>query len=309
LQEKLQLISISYWHEDFDNTYLKVNSSKKSLKTFKELINSDEFTSTCKFENNKLVPTLNKKYFASFPDFCGEEDCVSEKIINDYETLIEKEVAWAYFSNNWNDAIEFPYDEVQAILNTGKIPFIRMMARSEFEEGRIDPIWNLNDIISGKHDEALTTWFEEAKEIDENILVEFGTEMNGFWFSWNGTYYGKGTTTSYGDESYPDGPEIFRDAFRHIIDLSNEAEANNITWFFHFDVNNDPEEDWNDPVLYYPGDDYIDWLGVSIYGPFQRGDKYKNLNPTDLINKAHKKFQEVSKNKPYAILEFGVTEL
>jgi hypothetical protein len=51
----------------------------------------------------------------------------------------------------------------------------------------------------------------------------------------------------------------------------------------------------------------LDWS--CIYGPFKRGDKYKNLNPTDLIKKAHKKFQEVSKNKPYAILEFGVTEL
>lgn len=303
------IYAISYWHEDFDNTYLKVNSSKKSLRTFKELINTDDFSSTCKFENNKLIPTSNKKYFASFPDFCGEEDCVSKNKITDYETLIEKEIAWTYFSNNWNNKIEFPYDEVQEIIKAVKTPFIRMMPRSEFEEGRIDPIWNLKDIISGKHDEALTTWFEEAKEINENILIEFGTEVNGFWFSWNGTYYGKDTEDGYGDENYPDGAEIFRDAYRHIINLSKEVGANNLTWFFHFDVNNDPDEDWNDASLYYPGDEYIDWLGVSIYGPFQRGDKYKDLNPTDLIKKAHNKFQDISKNKPYAILEFGVTEL
>lgn len=303
------IYAISYWHEDFDNTYLKVNSSKKSLRTFKELISSDKFTTTCKFENNKLIPVSNKKYFGSFPDFCGEEDCVSEKIINDYESLIDNEIAWAYFSNNWLDTIKFPYDEVQAILNTGITPFIRMMPRSEFEEGRIDPIWNLKDIISGKHDEALTNWFEEAKNIEENILIEFGTEVNGFWFSWNGTYYGKGTKGAYGDNDYPDGAEIFRDAYRHIINLSRELEVNNLTWFFHFDVNNDPEEDWNDAKLYYPGDDYIDWLGVSIYGPFERGNKYKDLNPTDLIKKAYDKFKGISENKPYAILEFGVTEL
>lgn len=309
IQEYDDIYALSYWHEDFDNTYLKVNSSKKSLNTFKELVSNNNFISECKFENNKLVPISNKKYFASFPDFCGEEDCVSEKIINDYENLIEKEIAWAYFSNNWNNKIEFPYDEVLAILKTGKTPFIRMMPRSEFEERRIDPIWNLKDIISGKHDQALTQWFNEAKEINKNLLVEFGTEVNGFWFSWNGTYYGKGTKNGYGDNTYPDGAEIFIDAYRHIINLSRELGANNITWFFHFDVNNDPEEDWNDAKLYYPGDEFIDWLGVSIYGPFQRGDKYKDLNPNDLIEKAYKKFQDISKNKPYAILEFGVTEL
>jgi len=303
------IYAISYWHEDFDKTYLKVNSSEKSLETFKDLINSTDFISECNFEDQKLVPLEGKKYFASFPDFCGEEDCVSAKIINDYESLIEKNIAWAYFSNNWNNKIEFPYDEVQAILSTGKTPFIRMMARSEFEEYRIDPVWNLKDIISGKHDEVLTTWFNEAKDINSNLLVEFGTEVNGFWFSWNGTYYGKGTKNEYGNDNYPDGPEIFRDAYRHIIDVCNQAGADNITWFFHFDVNNDPEEDWNDPVLYYPGDDYIDWLGVSIYGPFQRGDKYNDLLPADLLEKAHKKFIELSTNKPYAILEFGVTEL
>ncbi|NPA44842.1 MAG: hypothetical protein GXO49_04845 [Chlorobi bacterium] len=303
------IYAISYWHEDFDDTQLKVNSSEASLNTFKNLINSDDYISSCKFENNKLIPIENKKYFASFPDFCGEEDCVSEKIITDYETLIGKEIAWAYFSNNWNDTIVFPYDEVQAIINTDKTPFIRMMPRSEFEEGRIDPIWNLNDIISGKHDEALTNWFEEAKNTNQNLLVEFGTEVNGFWFSWNATYYGKGETTNYGDTSYPDGAEIFRDAYRHIINLSKQVGANNLTWFFHFDVNNDPEEDWNNAKLYYPGDDYIDWLGVSIYGPMTKDEDFNEYYPADLIDKAYNKFQEISKNKPYAILEFGVTEL
>ncbi len=303
------IYAVSYWNEDFDNTYLKVNSSEKSLETFKELINSENFISECSFENNKLIPPDGKKYFAAFPDFCGEEDCVSENIISNFENLVGKNIAWAYFSNNWYEKIEFPYDEVQKIIDAGRTPFIRMMARSEFEEYRIDPIWNLKDLIKGKYDNDLTAWFEEAKNTQENLLVEFGTEMNGYWFSWNGKYYGEGTTNEYGDPDYPDGPEIFRDAYRHIIDICNDVGADNITWFFHFDVNSDPEESWNDPVLYYPGDEYIDWLGVSTYGPFQRGDRYNDLRPEDLLEKAHKKFTEISKNKPYAILEFGVTEL
>ena len=51
------------------------------------------------------------------------------------------------------------------------------------------------------------------------MLVEFGTEMNGFWFPWNGKWNGAGATTGYGDPALPDGPERFRDAYRHVHDV------------------------------------------------------------------------------------------
>jgi hypothetical protein len=301
------IYAISYWHEDFDDTQLKVNSSEASLQTFKDLVSDEVFISISQFEDNKLKPVQNKKYFGSFPDFCGEEDCVSETIISTYENLVDKPISWAYFSNNWGDNFHFPQANINAILDTDKTPFIRLMPRSEFEIYRQDPIWKLSDIINGNHDVAITNWANAAKLTPRNMLVEFGTEMNGFWFSWNGNYYGAGTTDQYGDINYPDGPEIFRDAYRHIIDLCNQAGANNLTWFFHFDVNNDPDVFWNDPIYYYPGDEYIDWLGVSIYGPMQSDEDY--VEPQILLQKAHDKFIELSTEKPYAVLEFGVTEL
>jgi len=303
------IYAIAYWNEDFDDTHLTVNSSNTSLQTFKNLVSDATFISTCQFENKILKPTADKKYFGSFPDFCGEEDCVTEARITHYENLINKTLAWAYFSNNWGDELLFPQEAVTTIINSNRVPFIRLMARSEFEEYRQDPIWKLTDIINGTHDTAITNWANAAKAVPANLLVEFGTEMNGFWFSWNGTYYGAGVTDQYGDNTYPDGPEIFRDAYRHIIDICDQAGADNLTWFFHFDVNNDPDEWWNDPTYYYPGDSYIDWLGVSTYGPFQEEENYDDYLPEDLLEKAHSKFIELSTEKPYAILEFGVTEL
>ncbi len=301
--------AVAYWHEDFDDTHLKINSSAEAQNTFREQISNPNLLSTCSFANQKLIPVPGKKYFGAFPDFCGEEDCVSVNKIQDFEMLVNKNLAWAYFSNNWWDGIVFPQEQVNIIAQTGKTPFIRMMARSEFELYAQDPVWNLIDIVNGVHDTALYNWFTAAKNTQIPLLVEFGTEMNGFWFSWNGLYYGSGTTHQYGNASYPDGPEIFRDAFRHIVDISHQAGAENITWFFHFDVHSDPDEDWNDPVFYYPGDDYIDWLGVSTYGPFSKSENIDDYKPTDLLHKAHEKCTQISTSKPYAILEFGITEM
>ena len=302
------IYALSWWDENFDNTYLKITSGKRSCKTYQKLVADNLFLSECSFLNGKLIPPTNgQKYIASFPDFGGTEDEVSSQAIYSFEESSGKPIAWAYFSNNWMDSLIFPIQDVNTILSTGKTPFIRIMFRSEFEEAQKDPTLSLLDIINGKHDAAIIAWANEAKNINHPLLVEFGTEVNGQWFSWNGIYYGGGTKDGYGQADYPDGPEIFRDAYRHIIDLCNAQGANNLTWFFHFDVNDDPEEWWNNPVYYYPGDNYIDWLGVSTYGPVQRGDDY--VKPAKLIQKAHERFLSISKNKPYAILEFGITEL
>ncbi len=301
------IYAISWWHEDFDNTYLTINSSTHSKKTYQHLVNDDLFISSCSFYNNKLIPVDGKIYHAAFPFFAGTEDEVTTVHIDEFEQLSKKEIAWAYFSNNWMDSLVFPSNSVDIIKNNGKTPFIRLMFRSVFEENQADPKYQLLDIVNGIYDPMIIAWANEATNCGTNILAEFGTEVNGIWFSWNGTFCGGATTTGYGDANYPDGPEIFRDAYRHIIDLCKQQGADNITWFFHFDVNDDPEEWWNYPTYYYPGDNYIDWIGVSTYGPFQRGDDY--VKPKELISKAYQKMLDITKNKPFAILEFGVTEL
>jgi len=303
------IYAVSWWHEDFDHTYLTINSSHHSLKTYQDLVNDDIFVTTCLFNDNtnKLMPVSNKIYLSAFPFFAGTEDEVTAEHITEFESLAKKEIAWAYFSNNWLDSLVFPKNAVDIITAEGKTPFIRLMFRSIFEENQADPKYKMLDVVNGLYDSAIVAWAQAAANCGINILVEFGTEVNGNWFSWNGAYYGGGTTGNYGDVNYPDGPEIFRDAYRRIINLCDSNGADNITWFYHFDDESEPQEWWNTPAYYYPGDDYIDWIGVSIYGPFQRGDKY--IKPRELISTAYKELKSVSVNKPYAILEFGVTEL
>lgn len=302
-----RIYAVSWWHEDFDQTYLTINSSKKTLETYREQVSDDLFITACSFSGKKLVPVPGSIYLSAFPYFNWTEDEVTVERIEAFESLAQKGIAWAYFSNNWLDSLVFPSESVAIIAGEGKTPFIRLMFRSVFEESQADPKYVMTDVVNGRYDEAIRAWADEAADCGVNLLAEFGTEVNGSWFPWNGSWYGGGTTDGYGDPDYPDGPEIFRDAYRHLIDLCDQQGAGNITWFFHFDVNDDPEAWWNTPVYYYPGDDYIDWLGVSTYGPFEQGDDY--VEPADLISKAYARFQELSPDKPCAILEFGVTEL
>lgn len=299
--------AVSWWNENFDETRLRIDTSKKSLRAYQKGIASSVFISQAQLVSKKLqAPPYGSIYHAANPDFGGTEDNVTSKSIKNFESLAKKKIVWAYFSNNWYDAIKFPLAQVNTIRKSGKLPFIRLMPRSDFNVGGPDSRYTMQKIIDGEFDKELIQWALDAKKSATPLLVEFGTEVNGDWFPWNGSYNGGGTTDLYGDRKKADGPERFRDAYRYIITLFRHHKVNNITWFFHVNASSYPEESWNEIKQYYPGDTYIDWLGISVYGPQTKEDAYVSF--TEIMNKVYPELTNIS-NKPIAILELGITEI
>jgi hypothetical protein len=256
--------------------------------------------------NFKLAPPPAGAYHSAFPFFANSEDRVSKKKIIDFETLAGKKIVWAYFSNNWLKRIQFPLQAVQTIHARGIFPFVRLMSWSRIEQDVPETVYTLPRIIDGTFDHELVLWADQARALPFPLLVEFGTEVNGGWFPWNGIYNGAGKTDSYGDPAFPDGPKRFRDAYRHIIDLFRRRGVRNITWFFHINALSWPAADWNRMALYYPGDEYIDWIGVSVYGSQTPGERWVTFQ--EILDSAYSELAAISANKPLALLEFGVAE-
>lgn len=253
----------------------------------------------------RLDPPEIGLYHAAFPDFGGWEDEVSADSIAHFEALADKEIAWAYFSDNWFEQIRFPAEEVTVIHQAARTPFIRIMPRHE-DESLPDSVYTLQAFIDGEFDDDLIQWARDARATGIPLLVEFGTEVNGDWFPWCGYWNGAGETTGYGDPGEFDGPERFRDAYRHIIDLFRLENVDNVTWFFHVDCYSWPEEEWNTATLYYPGNDYIDWIGVSCYGPQLPEDGWWWF--TEAMDEQYAELAAISPDRPIALLEFGVID-
>ncbi len=242
----------------------------------------------------KLLPPSQGMYLAAFPDFGGSEDQVTAGAIGSYESLTGREVAWAYFSQNWYDGIVFPAAAVQAIHATGAVPFVRLMSRSGYDNCP-EQVFSLQRIKNGDFDTQLRQWARDARDSGIPLLAEFGTEVNGDWFCWNAWWNGG-----------PSGGPLFRDAYRHIIDLFRAEGADDVTWFFHVDAQRSPEMPWNRMADYYPGDGYIDWLGISVYGA-QAGDE--DWQPfREVLEAGYGELAALSPSKPIAVLEFGVTD-
>ncbi len=260
----------------------------------------------------KIAPPNKGVYQSAITNFGGTEDDVTAKKILDYEKMIGKKIVWAYFSNNWGPGIKFPEKPVKIIHSLGIVPFIRIMPRTTFTDGVQDPNFTLQRIIDGKFDSNLTKWAQDAKRVGIPIMAEFGTEVNGNWFPWSGILNGAGTTNKYGNSTFPDGPERFRDAYRHIIDLFRKEGVTNITWCFHVQPPTELDYDeslikpWNNIKNYYPGDNYIDWIGISVYGSSEHGAQW--ISFTDMLDASYPKLAALSSKKPIAVFEFGVLE-
>lgn len=178
------------------------------------------------------------------------------------------------------------------------------MLWSDWQQHTPEEHYSLQAIIDGQFDGALRQWCAAARGFGTPLMAEYGVELNGEWFPWNGSWNGGGETRGYGDTALADGPERFRDAYRHIIGICDGQGADNITWVFHANYHDWPEAHWNRFENYYPGDEWIDWLAVSVYGPQMPMDETWHAF-TPLMDEAYARLAALSADKPVILAEFG----
>jgi mannan endo-1,4-beta-mannosidase len=107
-------------------------------------------------------------------------------------------------------------------------------------------------IASGTQDAYITAFAQQVALIDNQVIISYGQEMNGNWYDW-GTAPGDVATST---------PADYIAAYRHIWNLFHTLGVHNVTWL------------WGPNVSYtgstplaslYPGDQYVDWVGLDGY--------------------------------------------
>ncbi len=243
-----------------------------------------------------LLPPTGTYYHGVYPGGqSGAEDDLTPADVDSYEQSVGQQVAWVYFSNNWYNSSLFPESTASWIRERGAVPFIRLMLRSSADNPTPDPRYTLDAILSGQFDTELKAWGQAAKDFGTPLIVEWGTEMNGFWFAWNARWNGQ-----------EKGAEKFRLAYRHVVETIRAEGASNITWVFHVNDSDDPDESWNRLEHYYPGDDVVDWLGVSVYSAQSPQDDYWTTF-TEQLGAVMPRLTALA-DKPVFVLEFGAAK-
>jgi len=123
-----------------------------------------------------------------------------------------------------------------------------------------DPGYYLREILRGEHDEEITDLAEACKDLGQPVFIRFGYEFDG------------------AHNAYP--PSDYVDAYRYFVDKMREKGVDNVAYVWHswgvgpyygsdeypyFYPEVSKETNINQS-LWYPGDDYVDWFGLSIFG-------------------------------------------
>jgi mannan endo-1,4-beta-mannosidase len=119
---------------------------------------------------------------------------------------------------------------------------------------------SVESIAQGQSDAYITRFATAVRKLNLPVAISFGHEMNGNWYPW-----GTGETTA----------AEFVAAWRHIHNLFIQAGASNVLWVWNPNVINPvPQVSLQD---YWPGDAYVDWVGLTGYFPTSGPETFASL--------------------------------
>lgn len=197
--------------------------------------------------------TSDKKYgrIAADPSGCYIGAFVNgTSNIAAYESIMNKKLAVVMWYTSFTQ--DFPSADCDIVYQNGSIPCIT------WEPWRYivsDEAYSLQRIIDGDFDPYISAWATAAKNYKYPVFLRFAHEMNGNWYPWDG-YHNGGASQ---------GPARFVSAWRHVHNIFKGAGADNVTWVWNVNAGSTPDEDWNKADNYYPGDSYVDWIGIDGY--------------------------------------------
>jgi mannan endo-1,4-beta-mannosidase len=134
-------------------------------------------------------------------------------------------------------------------------PFQRVFAATAAARGadtlvQMDPkSISLTAIAEGQYDSYLRAFAGQVKAFGHPVVVSFGHEMNGYWYSW-----GHGYTQ----------PATFIKAWQHVVTVFRAAGAANVKWLWTVNVV-DGTQGIPNPQPWWPGRSYVDWVGIDGY--------------------------------------------
>ncbi|MFN2629819.1 MAG: glycoside hydrolase family 26 protein [Gaiellaceae bacterium] len=204
--------------------------------------------------------------------------------ITSFESLIGRKLAIDEHFRNWNDSWRMSAVESWDVKN-GRIPMVTW-------DG---PNATLDSIINGSQDAVIRSHATTVKNFRAKILIRWGYEMNGTWFAWSGSNNGN-------------DPAKYVAAWRHIVDIFRSVGATNALWIWAPNVEDNPQVSWNHWTNYYPGDSYVDWVGIDGYnwGTTQSWSSWQSFGT--IFGGASSVYNDFNGRKPIMIAESGSVE-
>jgi len=242
---------------------------------------------------NQETQEFYLKYFS--PDSMLQWGLFEPKAPEDFTQMTYLETAMEYQFpillnySNFENKYKHPNLETRlqnAYKNNKTLELTLQTSWQNAEEGNM-----VYDVLNGEYDEFLTNYAKTVSEFDHPVLFRLGNEMNGDWCPYAGYNTSKDTM-------------IFKEFYRYVHGFFEEAEADNVIWIWNPNGKSFPDFEWNDEVMYYPGDEYVDIVGLTAYntGTYYPDEKWITFR--ELYDPVYAKAAALY-NQPLMITEFA----
>ncbi|MFI1092175.1 glycoside hydrolase family 26 protein [Streptomyces sp. NPDC020917] len=192
-----------------------------------------------------LAPAAGTKYFGVAAHDAPWKSTVLSGIAKDAGGTAPNMVE--YFVN-WTKG--FDPDAVRAAYSQHALPVLTWEPWAGSAKGTKQRSYALSTIIGGAHDAYITAFAQAVKDDGWPVAIRLGHEMNGHWYPW-------------AEHNGVNKPGQFVAAWKHVRAIFDKAGVDNVIWVWA--PNTLRGADQVSLKSLYPGDAYVDWIGLSAY--------------------------------------------
>lgn len=213
-------------------------------------------------------------------DFPG---CVPGIASGDYASL-ELPTAFRNFYLAWGD--KFPSAEVKAggpretLLVLTWEPYLKTEPKRSL----------LGEIAAGRHDKYMALMAAAIKGYGRPVMLRWGHEPNGDWYSWSGALNGKSHSG-------------YIAAWRRMAGIMRRGGGPRLRLIFSVNGEDRPGEAWNRFENYYPGGEYADAVGLDVYNWGDSRDWSSWRRPGRLLKEPYARALAMAPDKPLFLAE------
>lgn len=181
-------------------------------------------------------------YHYSVSDLAAWESATGTKA-----DVLQTFISWEYDGNATLN--QFPFWRAREYAARGTTLEVTWVP-SNPAEGVDQPDFALDSITAGTYDAYIRQFASDVKRLGTPVRIRLAHEMNGTW-------------QPFFEGNSGNSPGDFVAAWRHVVDVFNEVGASNAEWVWAPNILYSAGPD--DLEQFYPGDAYVDLVGIDGY--------------------------------------------
>ena len=210
--------------------------------------------------------------------------------IDAFSTMVGKNhtVYFDVWADMWDPKeIYWQLDTYRPLLEDGKLKALGLTIWPTVKANSYLDNYTVKQIANGSQDAFIIQQAKDVKSFGYPLFIRFGAEFNIYQGK---AYEGQPQNTAY---RFAENPTDFVNAWRHYVDVFRAQNVSNAIFMWNPNFADFGDHHYTE---YYPGDSYVDWVGIDLY-------QYTNTSdPASMIMGV---YNEYSDQKPIAIAEWG----